>query len=89
MGHHPFGDAWTVSIENPFVTGQTVDEISLHDAALSVSGNTPSYSGHIVHPKSGKPEVEQKLVSVLIHDPLDAEVLSTTFLIASESEKTT
>jgi thiamine biosynthesis lipoprotein len=87
MGHHPYGDAWTVSIENPFVIGQTVVEIPLYGAALSVSGNTPSYSGHIVHPKLGNPETGRKLVSVLIHDPLDAEVLSTTFLIAGESEK--
>lgn len=87
MGHHPFGDAWRVSIENPFDAGQTADEISLRDMALSVSGNTPSYSGHIVHPKSGSPETGRKLVSVLMDDPLDAEVLSTVFLIAAESEK--
>lgn len=87
VGHHPFGDAWKVSIENPFDAGQTADEISLRDMALSVSGNTPSYSGHIVHPKSGSPETRRKLVSVLMDDPLDAEVLSTVFLIAAESEK--
>jgi thiamine biosynthesis lipoprotein len=87
MGHHPYGDAWKVSIENPFNKGQTVGEITLHDAALSVSGNTPSYSGHIVHPQSGNPEISRKLVSVLSLDALDAEVLSTVFLIAGESEK--
>jgi len=87
VGHHPFGDAWKVSIENPFDAGQTADEISLRDMVLSVSGNTPSYSGHIVHPKSGSPETGRKLVSVLMDDPLDAEVLSTTFSIATESEK--
>ncbi|MDD4632744.1 MAG: FAD:protein FMN transferase [Proteiniphilum sp.] len=87
VGHHPFGDAWKVSIENPFDAGQTADEISLRDMALSVSGNTPSYSGHIVHPKSGSPETGRKSVSVIMNDPLDAEVLSTTFSIATESEK--
>ncbi len=87
VGHHPFGDAWKVSIENPFDAGQTADEISLRDMALSVSGNTPSYSGHIVHPKSRSPETGRKSVSVIMNDPLDAEVLSTTFSIATESEK--
>ena len=87
VGHHPFGDAWKVSIENPFDAGQTADEISLRDMVLSVSGNTPSYSGHIVHPKSGSPETGRKSVSVIMNDPLDAEVLSTTFSIATESEK--
>lgn len=86
-GHHPFGDAWKVSIENPFDAGQTADEISLRDMALSVSGNTPTYSGHIVHPKSGSPEARRKSVAVLMDDPLAAEVLSTVFLIAAESEK--
>lgn len=87
MGHHPYGDAWRVSIEDPIDKGLPVDEITLHDAALSVSGNTPSYSGHIVHPGSGNPETGRKLVSVVTDDPLDAEVLSTTFFIADESEK--
>ena len=87
VGHHPFGDAWKVGIENPFDAGQTADEISLRDMALSVSGNTPSYSGHIVHPTSGSFEAGRKLVSVIMDDPLAAEVLSTVFLIAAESEK--
>lgn len=87
IGNHPFGDAWKVSIENPFNINTIVDEISISNASLSVSGNTPSYSRHVVIPKSGKSEVDNKLVSVLMHDPLDAEVLSTAFLIASKIER--
>lgn len=87
IGNHPFGDAWKVSIENPFNINTIVDEISKSNASLSVSGNTPSYSRNVVIPKSGKSEVDNKLVSVLMHDPLDAEVLSTAFLIASKIER--
>ena len=87
IGHHPHGDAWKVSIDNPFMPGQLVDEISLKDEALSVSGNTPSYTGHIISPRSGKPIEDRKLVSILSTDPLEVEVLSTVFMVATESEK--
>lgn len=88
IGHHPYGDAWKVNFENPYKRDIILDDISLIDQALSISGNTPSYAGHIVHPDSKKPAKEHKAISIISKDPLDAEVLSTVFMIASESEKT-
>lgn len=87
IGHHPYGDAWIVSFENPYNQDEVLDEISLKDSALSVSGNTPSYTGHIIRPDSKSPLKEHKAVSVLSEDPLDAEILSTVFMIATEAEK--
>ena len=87
MGHHPYGDAWEITIENPYNLGQLVDKIALKDKSLSISGNTPAYSGHIVSPGSGQPVEEHKIVSVIAKDPLDAEILSTAFMIANRKQR--
>ncbi len=87
MGHHPHGDSWKVSVQNPYCPGTVLDEISLRDQALSVSGNTPAYSGHIVQPVSGEVVDKRKVVSVTSDNPLDAEVLSTVFMMADKEEQ--
>lgn len=87
MGHHPYGDAWKVSIENPYNPDEALDEISLRDEALSVSGNTPAYTGHIVRPASGETVKERKVVSITSKEPLEAEILSTAFMVATREEK--
>jgi thiamine biosynthesis lipoprotein len=87
IGRHPYGDAWKVSIENPYDRNEILNEISLKDMALSVSGNTPSYTGHILNPNSGTPVKEHKVVAITSANPLDAEVLSTVCMIANDTEK--
>jgi thiamine biosynthesis lipoprotein len=87
IGHHPYGDSWKVSIENPYRTGEILDEIELKDTSLSTSGNVPSHSNHIVRPDSGMYNDECKLVCVSTDDPVAAEVLSTTLMIATAEEK--
>ncbi|SFL29214.1 thiamine biosynthesis lipoprotein [Porphyromonadaceae bacterium KH3CP3RA] len=86
IGHHPYGNSWKVSIENPYNQNEVLGEISLKDLALSVSGNTPSYTGHIVRPKSKEPIKGHRVVSITSKDPLDAEVLSTVLMIANTTE---
>lgn len=87
LGAHPYGDSWKVSLENPFCAGEILEEIPLRDEALSVSGNTPRYTAHIVHPFSGKPIEARKSVCVVAENPLDAEVLTTALMVASPDEK--
>lgn len=87
IGHHPYGDAWKVSFESPYNQAVVLDEISLKDTALSVSGNTPSYTGHILRPDSRDPVKGHKAISVMSENPLDAEVLSTVLMIATDTEK--
>lgn len=70
MGHHPFGDAWLVSVTNPFRIDEVLEELPLNDEALSVSGDTPSYMRHILHPLTRKPTSTPKLVSVITDNPL-------------------
>lgn len=85
IGHHPHGDAWPIGIVDPY-TRMTVKEIMLADASMSTSGNTPTYSGHIRNPRTGEVSGGRRMVSVVSPDPLDAEVLSTVLMIASEDE---
>lgn len=87
MGHHPHGDSWKVSVRDPYHPDATLGELSLHDQALSVSGNSPTYTGHIVLPDSGLAVNARKVASIISKDPLDAEVLSTVFMMANEEEK--
>jgi thiamine biosynthesis lipoprotein len=87
IGHHPYGDAWKVSVTNPFSFEEQLDEITLKNEALSVSGNSPYYFGHIINPITNEVIRDERLIAVVADDPLDAEVLSTTFMIANEEEK--
>ena len=87
LGHHPYGDCWKVSIGNPFDNDKVLDEFELRNESLSTSGNTPTYSGHIIDPFSGKYLNEKKMICVVAPDALDAEVLSTTLMITPEAEK--
>ena len=87
IGHHPYGDSWKVEVMNPY-THLPVKELSLIDSAMSTSGNTPSYSGHVRNPLTGEACSAPRLVSVVTHDPLDAEVLSTVLMIADADQYT-
>ncbi len=87
LGRHPYGDSWKVSIENPFHKGEILGEFMLNNSALSTSGNTPSYTGHIVNPLSGEKIEDRVMLCVESEDPLDAEVL-TTALIAADNHQT-
>ena len=85
IGSHPYGNSWRVSLTDPY-TGGTVSELDLCDAALSTSGNTPRYFGHIVHPRTGEPVVRPLMTTALCADPLDAEVLSTAAMLAGRRQ---
>ena len=87
VGSHPHGDCWLVDVNDPFHPGTVLTSIRLHDRALSTSGNTPLYSGHIVHPATGRAVEGRMVVTAEADDPLDAEVLSTALMAASPEER--
>lgn len=87
LGHHPYGNCWKVGIKNPFVEGEIMAEVTLRNASLSTSGNTSSYSKHIIDPLSGKYNEERKLVCVVSRNAIEAEVLTTTLMIAAPDKK--
>lgn len=87
LGHHPYGDCWLVSIENPYKKGDILGEVKLRDRDLSTSGNTPAYTGHIVHPHTGEYTDAKKLACVVTRNSVQAEVLSTTMMLATEEQR--
>jgi thiamine biosynthesis lipoprotein len=86
LGHHPYGDCWKVSLINPY-SQEPVGEFELRDTALSVSGNSPQNPKHILNPLSGKYIVQKRACAIVSSDALDAEVLSTTWLLARPEQR--
>lgn len=86
LGHHPYGDCWLVSIENPYNKGEILGEVRLRDNDLSTSGNTSAYTGHIVHPHTGQCTDAKKLTCVVAGNSVQAEVLSTTMMLATAEQ---
>lgn len=87
IGHHPFGDCWSVSIANPYREGDILKEIELRNEDLSTSGNTPKHPKHIINPITKKFNKQMKLVSVKSKNSIEAEVLSTALMIATTKQK--
>jgi len=83
MGAHPNGPAWQVALPDPF-SGITLDLWDIKDAALSISGNVPGYTGHIVNPLTGERITARRLAAAVDPSPLRAEVLSTVLMISPE-----
>lgn len=86
LGRHPYGSCWKVSLPDPY-TQQPLDEFDLEDRALSTSGNTAQHTGHIVNPLTGEYDRKRKVAAVVAADPLDAEVLSTVWMVADAGQR--
>lgn len=87
VGSHPHGDSWLVDVNDPFHPGAVLARTALRDRALSTSGNMPGYSGHIVHPATGRAVEGRTMATAVADDPLDAEVLTTALVAASAAER--
>lgn len=86
IGHHPYGDCWKVGVQNPF-GHETIMDVELKDQSMSTSGNTTKHSLHIIDPRTGKPNNEKKAITVISENALDAEVVSTTLMLADDQQK--
>lgn len=84
-GAQPGGDCWKVGIVNPW-GGAAVSEAELRNEALSTSGNSPGYSGHILNPLTGQSCERRRVCTVTSRSAVDAEVLSTALMIADERQ---
>ena len=87
IGHHPYGNCWSVSLENPFEKGEVLKEIELRDQDFSSSGNLPTHTQHIINPYTKEFNSEKKLVCVCSNNPIEAEVLTTTLMLASSEQQ--
>ncbi len=81
IGSHPAGDGWPVSVTDPY-TRRSLRTGTLRDASLSTSGNTQAYNGHIISPFTGRAVTGNRLAAVIAPRAVDAEVLSTAWLVA-------
>lgn len=94
VGTHPYGDSWKIGVQNIFKSGENAASFDIKDSAVSTSGinsqvdiSNPATYGHVVNPKTGYPVQGIRTVSVVSNSPLDAEVISTAFLIADEDDR--
>ena len=86
LGGQPGAESWKVRVTSPY-DGIPVCEVTLRDKALSTSGNSPGYTGHVVNPKTGKAVEDKILTAAVCDDPLEAEVLSTTLMMADGGQR--
>lgn len=86
-GSHPYGNCWSIGIENPYNKGEMLGEYKLNDNGMSTSGNMPSNPKHIVNPFTGNYNEEKKIVSVVTKNAVDAEVLSTSLMIVQKEDE--
>jgi len=84
VGSHPFGEAWKITLAEPNNCAETV--FSLRDSSLSVSGNTPARSQHIVNPATSEFCSGDMMVAVEAEDPLDAEILTTAWIVSGQEQ---
>ena len=71
---------------NPY-NQSILKEFNLKDCALSTSGNTLQYNRHIINPLTGIYNGERKASTILSPDPLEAEILSTVWMIADHRQR--
>lgn len=86
VGTHLYGDHWAIGITDP-ATGETRGNIRMKDNTLSVSGNSPRNPVHIIDPSTGNYYKGKQLVAIVAPHAVDAEVLSTSLLLADEKER--
>lgn len=85
IGHHPYGEWWSVGVENVAQRGAVAYEARLCDSVMSVSGRTPLGEYHIVNPHTGVKVAQDELIVVEGRSSLVAEVLSTALYAAPKT----
>jgi len=81
MGKHPFGEYWSVGIQDFYQKDKSIAAFKLVDQSVSTSGNM-EVNNHIIHPRKGKPVDEKMMISVKSRSALEVEVLSTALMVA-------
>ncbi|MCD4736142.1 MAG: FAD:protein FMN transferase [Bacteroidales bacterium] len=85
LGKHPHGDCWPVGVQDFYQKDKSLATLKLVNQSVSTSGNMEE-SNHIIHPRKGKPIEEIKMISVKSDSATDAEVLSTSLMVANDQQ---
>ncbi|TLX74929.1 FAD:protein FMN transferase [Labilibacter sediminis] len=86
-GRHPHGDYWPLTLTDE---DSQQDEVKLNHHAVSISGfhiRDGRKESHVVHPYSGEMRHRHQMVQVIGQCPVEAEVLSTSLMLAKEEEQ--
>lgn len=84
-GHHPAGDHWKVGIKNHRYPDKSIHVFEVTNGSVSTSNNMIQ-DRHVINPFTGKPATNLISVSVCSPSALDAEVLSTAFLVMPDEQ---
>lgn len=85
LGSHPFGDHWSVGVEDHINKGNVLYTVPLENEALSTSGISDQ-NPHILNPGSGLPHGSPCIVVVKSTSATEAEVWSTALASAKEDQ---
>lgn len=92
-GKHPGGDYWQVGIKNLFDADDSLHVFNISNSSVSTSGNyyvddTGQLCSkiNVINPETGKIAGGLSVMSIKSDSPLEAEILSTAFLVM-EDEK--
>jgi FAD:protein FMN transferase len=92
MGVHPAGDYWKIGLNNYLNSGESVYTFCLNEGSVSTSSNfyvddegKLHHHRHIISPFTGYPLEDFATVSVRADSPELAEILSTAFLVLSDT----
>ena len=92
-GMHPCGDYWQVGIKNFYNAEDSLYTFKLSDNSISTSGNYyVDDSGqlcskvNVINPLTGRAVDELSAVSIKSNSPLEAEILSTAFLVMEDEQ---
>jgi len=93
-GHHPAGSYWKIGLKDYRDPNRTIYDFSVNDASISTSSNFfVNDNGklvnhrHIIHPFTGMPIEACLTSSVCSKSAIEAEVLSTAYLVDAAAEK--
>ncbi|HEC42786.1 MAG TPA: FAD:protein FMN transferase [Bacteroides sp.] len=92
IGNHPHGKGWKSGISHLLKPGESIFDFDLADESLSTSGTGPNntrggQNAHVLHPRKGLIDPGFQHVSAVSKLAIEAEILSTALLAASEEEK--
>jgi len=93
LGQHPAGDCWKVGIKNYKMPDSVIHTYHMKYGSVSTSSNffvaddgKIVHHQHVINPKTGMPVEELVTVSVFSQSAVQAEVLSTAFLVMPENQ---
>jgi len=85
LGVPPSSKHWSIALRDPVSHNETLEHVSLTNAALSGSGRK-LHGDHIIDPRTGQPVVEKLGTWALAPSAALSDALSTAFMIMSPDE---